>query len=239
MSNSKKPNDDLFVIMSAYNESQELRVGVEKIQKLGFKNIIVIDDGSKDDTYDVMMSLKGIYALSHKINRGQGAGLQTGITFALKQGAKYIVVLDADGQHSAEEIDRLVAPVINGECDIAIGTRFRGDTSKSNVPLIKKIFLRFGIFTLWFLFGLYLTDSQNGFKAMNAKAAKSMKFMFDKYEYCSEIVDIIKINKLKVLEVPVTVIYTEHSLADGQKLSNSVMIIWHMFWYKLNKILFK
>lgn len=234
-----KNNSDIYIVMPAYNESDQLRVGVEMVQKKGYQNIVVVNDGSKDNTYDVMMSIKGIHALSHKINRGQGAALQTGITYALQKGAQYIVLIDADGQHSVDEIQSMLHPVMANECDITIGTRFKGDVSRSNVPFMKKFMLKIGIWIIWFLFGSYITDSQNGFKAMNRKAAEAMKFSFNRYEYCTEIIDLIRTNHLRVQEVPVTVRYTEHSLADGQKMSNSIKIVWHMFWYKLNKIVFK
>src|SRR5262245_48474451 len=94
--------DDVWVVMAAYNEQARLARTLARLQPR-YPNVVVVDDGSRDRTYDVALG-ENVWALRHLINCGQGAALQTGIDFALQQGADYIVTFDADGQHDADEI---------------------------------------------------------------------------------------------------------------------------------------
>jgi hypothetical protein len=109
----------VFIVVPAYNEGQRLLRVLDDLARTPHA-VVVVDDGSRDDTFEVARG-RGVYALRHTINRGQGAALQTGISFALREGADFIVTFDADGQHLASELDQLLAPVAAGQCDVALG----------------------------------------------------------------------------------------------------------------------
>ena len=93
--------DDTFVVIPAYNEGRVLVQVIEAVSKV-FPNIIVVNDGSSDDTPTLLRALP-VSVATHHINLGQGAALQTGITFALERGARFVVTFDADGQHRVED----------------------------------------------------------------------------------------------------------------------------------------
>ena len=125
MSASPKLMDETWVVVAAYNEGSRLAPTLRSLSSHGYRNVVVVDDGSRDDTHQVALA-EGAWALRHVLNCGQGAALATGIAFALKNDAKYIVTFDGDGQHSANEITRLIEPLAKGEADVTLGSRFLG-----------------------------------------------------------------------------------------------------------------
>jgi glycosyltransferase involved in cell wall biosynthesis len=143
---------NIYLVIPAYNEEQAIGKVIREL-RAEYGKIIVVDDGSKDATYDVAVR-EGATALRHLINRGQGAALQTGIQYALLQGAECIVMFDADGQHSASDIPRLVAPIERREADIVLGSRFLEPQLRREIPLGRKLVLKLGLFHQWIFSGL-------------------------------------------------------------------------------------
>jgi hypothetical protein len=164
------------------------------------------------------------------LNRGQGAALQTGNLFAIKNGSDIIVHFDADGQHNANEIKDLTKPIINGETEASLGSRF---LRKQKIPLRKRIVLKGAIFIIWIMYKIKLTDAHNGFRAFSREAAKKIKITTDKMEHASEIVEEIKKKNIKYKEVPVTINYNAYTIQKGQKISNSIKILIKMILKKL------
>ena len=111
-----------WVVVAAYNEGKVIRHVVSEVASAGW-NVVVVDDGSKDDTAAAARG-PGVTVLRHTVNLGQGAALQTGIEYALRKGAQHIVTFDADGQHNCDDIGALVAAL--ADADIALGSRFLG-----------------------------------------------------------------------------------------------------------------
>ena len=144
--NMTQESEKSFIVIPSFNEETVIRELVEKIQNQGNWRIVIVDDASENPVENALKGLNNIVTLRHKANCGAGAASQTGIKYALKNGAEHIVLMDADGQHQPEQIKDLLAPVISGEADIVIGSRFIGDTRQSNIPLIKKLALKFAIF---------------------------------------------------------------------------------------------
>lgn len=221
---------DVYIVIAAYNEERSIARVVKNVKKEGYKNVVVVDDGSRDKTFDEASKAKAI-VLRHIINRGQGAGLRTGIDYALLNGAKYIVTFDADGQHNQKEIERLLKPVMNGACEVALGSRFL--KKDSNTPFLRRVILKVGILVVWVMYGVKLSDSHNGFRAFSRKAASIIKITSDRMEHASEIVEEIHKKKVSYIEVPVTITYTDYSKAKGQSSWNSVKIGLRMIFRKL------
>src|SRR6516162_5867487 len=96
-----------FVIVPAYNEARALRATLRSLLAVGDYAVVVVDDGSRDDTWAIVQEF-AVHGLRHPVNLGQGAAVQTGISYALGQGAEYVVLFDADGQHRAADIDALL-----------------------------------------------------------------------------------------------------------------------------------
>lgn len=213
--------DRVFIVIPAYNEAKVISSVLSDLKSAGWTNIIVIDDCSRDNTFEIVRK-HDVFLLRHAVNRGQGASLQTGIDFALHRGAQIIVTFDSDGQHCVEEIHRIIKPIIDGRADVALGSRFLG--SASNIPFVKKVVLRIGILFTWVFSGVLLTDTHNGFRAFSRRAAKKIEIRQDRMEHASEIIDEIYKKRIKFVEVPVTIRYTEYSIKHGQNPFNSVAI---------------
>ena len=221
-----------FIVIAAYNEGKSIINVITSLKRHNYNNIVVVDDGSKDNTYDVIKKQK-VYALRHTINRGQGAALKTGIDFALKQGADIIVTFDADGQHLAEDVKNVIRPVEKGEADAVLGSRFLD--KRTEVPFLKKMTLKAGILFTWIFSGIKLTDTHNGFRALSRKAAQQIRITQDRMEHASEIIDEIHRKKIKFLEVPVKIVYSEYSKAKGQSIFNSFRIAFKFLLGKLTR----
>src|SRR6267154_5544986 len=114
----------VWVTIAAYNEASVIARVVSSLSDCGYR-IVVVDDGSKDATYDIALA-SGAVAIRHPVNLGQGAALQTGITYALSHGADAIVTFDADGQHCASDIAALLAALKRDGSEFALGSRFLG-----------------------------------------------------------------------------------------------------------------
>lgn len=203
----------MFVIIPAYNEEKTIAPVVRGVfaSNPGVQ-VVVVDDGSSDKTARLAKE-GGAIVLQHIINRGQGAALQTGNTYALRAGADVIVHFDADGQFEPQEIGSLIAPIERGEAEVVLGSRFLQDNT---VPWSKKYLVLPAARLVNFIFtGLWLSDAHNGFRAMTRRATETIKISQDRMAHNSEIVRQIKENKLSFVEVPVTVRYHRYGQGIG------------------------
>jgi len=219
----------IYCIIPAYNEEETISEVIKNVSPQVDK-IVVVDDASVDNTYKLVKELNigSLVCLRHIINRGQGAALQTGNEYAIKKEADLLVHFDADGQFTPEEIKDVIAPITTGEADIVFGSRFL--SKKSNIPGFKKnIILPIARFINKFFLGVSLTDPQAGFRAMSAETAKKIKIKHDGMAHCSEIMYKAFRYKLKIKEVPVTIIY--HSF--GQRFSGGIKILKDLLLAKL------
>lgn len=218
-----------FVVIAAYNEAACIEQVARQVRER-FPNVVVVDDGSRDVTFEA--ARKGAaYALRHALNRGQGAALQTGIEFALRKGATYIVTFDADGQHRVEDIPAMVGPIVRGECDITLGSRFLGGVE--NIPASRRRMLRLAVlFTRW-VNRMNVTDAHNGLRAFSRRAAERIHIQMDRMEHASEMLDQIRQGGLPYREVPVCIRYTDYSLGKGQSSRNAIRIVFHYFLGKV------
>ena len=218
-----------YIIIPAYNEEKTIAKVIKDLKKNKYENIIIIDDGSKDKTYEVAKK-SGANVIKHIINRGQGAALKTGFDYALNKKADIVITFDADGQHLASEIKKIIAPVSNNSVDVALGSRF---LKKIKMPLIRKIFLKGGALIFLIMYGIKLTDSHNGFRAISKKALQKMDLKTDGMEHASEIIEEIAKKKIRFKEIPVTILYTDYSKAKGQSTWNAFSIFFRMIFKKL------
>src|SRR5215813_13485847 len=116
------PFSSIWVVCPAYNESSAIVSVITRLRQAGY-HVVVIDDGSADDTRQLASTL-ATAVVSHPVNLGQGAALKTGIDFALEQGADVIVTFDTDGQHRPSDIPRLLDALVRNQADFALGSRF-------------------------------------------------------------------------------------------------------------------
>ncbi|MBW3000045.1 glycosyltransferase family 2 protein [Candidatus Woesearchaeota archaeon] len=226
------PKSKIFVVIPAYNEGRSIVRVIRDLKSHAYNNIVIVDDCSKDRTFETAKRA-GVTVLKHLVNRGQGAALKTGIDFVLEQGADIIVTFDADGQHLAMDIPLLVKPILDKKVDVTLGSRFLG--GKSNVPFAKKILLKGGVIFTWLFSGIKLTDTHNGLRALSRRAAQKINITQDRMEHASEIIDQIHKKRIKFKEVPVNIRYTEYSKKKGQRITNSIRIMFNLIMRKLTR----
>ncbi|HNX10932.1 MAG TPA: glycosyltransferase family 2 protein [bacterium] len=217
----------IAIIIPGLNEARSIAAVVSSVKPLA-EWVIVVDDGSTDNTRQLAQDA-GALVLTHKINRGQGAALETGDQKAKSLGAEIIVHFDADGQFLASDIAKVCAPIINGQADIVFGSRFLSD---NQLPWAKaKIIMPLAKTLSRLIWNIKLTDPQSGFRAFNRKVADTLTIENDRMAHCSEIIIKAHRNKYRVQEVPITVIYHRF----GQNFGGGLRIIKDLIYKAITK----
>ncbi len=220
-----------WIIVPAYNEESLIGKVLGELIELGH-NIVVVDDGSRDSTW-LEASKHPVHILRHAVNLGQGAALQTGIFFALRNGAEYLITFDSDGQHSPEDIAALLEPLQTGEVQATLGTRFGEQMRNDKTPRLRRMVLKIAAWAARKRTGLRITDTHNGLRGFTAEAARRIEITHNGMAHASEILEIIAHKRLTYKEVDVSIEYSPYSLKKGQKLSNSFNILWDQFFGKV------
>lgn len=213
----------ILIGIPAYNEAPVIAQTISTIKKYEYENIVIVDDCSKDNTVQIAQKL-GAQVIQLPVNRGAGGATSTIIKFAKEHNYDYLVLIDADLQHHPKDISKLLK--FKSKYDVIIGSRMIGDTS--TMPILRRIANTFGSIITWIFFGIYINDSQSGFKVLNKKAISSIKITLDRYEFCSEILGECHKHKLSIKEIPIGVHYSKHSLEKehGQSIFNGFWMIW-------------
>lgn len=225
----------IAIVIPVYNESQVVKNVIESLKIKRPKDIIIaVNDGSSDNSLDVLLSIKRIYTLSHDVNLGQGAALQTGIAMARKLDCKYVVTFDSDGQHSSDDIQPFFDDIESKNLDIIMGSRFL-DGSTSNVSTFKKYFLKLSTIFTYIVSGIKLSDSHNGFRIINIRNNPKFELRHNGMSHASEVIDLVKSLNMQYAEKPCTIIYSDYSKAKGQSIWNSINIVLEIFVQRLTK----
>jgi glycosyltransferase involved in cell wall biosynthesis len=206
----------VWIVMPAYNEEHTIGGVLDSLKREGWRQIIVVDDGSTDRTASIARA-KGAIVVSHERNMGLGAALRTGLAVAREKGADCAVTFDADGQHDPKAVRRLVS-ALRGN-DLVIGVR-----THIGIPLHK----RFGNFILdWitFLFSNVFIDSQSGSRAFNRRALEKIKIMSNRYDVSSEIIIQAKKRGLRIGRTRVKCFYTKYAKSRGTTIASGIRIL--------------
>jgi glycosyltransferase involved in cell wall biosynthesis len=222
---------NIVVLIPAYNESQTVFSVVKEVCEVVREyraTVLVVNDGSTDDTADKIRFLqheeKSLHIVSHMINCGVGAAYQTGMEWCRQRNADIVVTFDADGQHSAVDVPSLIDAAIRREGDIINGSRFvkrktENLKRKNGIPFSRRLGNFIANVITWMLSGIWLTDTQSGMKAFTRLALEKLRLSASKYDVCSEIVREASWYSLRIVEVPISVRYTEYSMSKGQGFS--------------------
>ena len=199
----------IFAVIPCLNEEHFIGDIVSQARNY-VSEVVVVDDGSTDHTYD-KANVAGARVIKHHIRQGAGAATRTGFETALKSGADIIVTLDGDGQHKPEEIPRLLAPILKGQTDLVIGSRFLDPNT--NMPGYRKI----GIDIITWMFNLgskvRVTDSQSGFRAHTRKLLESVSITRNDFGFSVEVLVKSREMGFVIAEVPISCLY--HSRASN------------------------
>jgi polyprenyl-phospho-N-acetylgalactosaminyl synthase len=211
-----------FVVVRAYNEAQVLGPVIDDLHR-AFPNIVLVNDGSTDATAEIARSLP-VHLVTHLVNLGAGAAMQTGLTYALNCGADYIVTFDADGQHRVDDAVALLYELASGKCDVVYGSRFLGRPS-IGMPATRRCILKAAAWFSRVTTHARLTDAHNGLRGFTRKAAAGLEISQTGMAYASEITSQLVRHGMTIGEIPVEIVYTDYSLAKGQSSLNSVNIL--------------
>lgn len=218
----------IIAIVPAYNEEKTIGSVIRDLFPY-VDEVVVVDDCSKDNTAQVSQEA-GATVLSHRVNRGQGAALETGHEYARRQRAAYVVHFDADGQFSAADIPGALSKITEAGADVLFGTRFLDD--RSNIPFIKRYaLLPFGKMVDWLMGAVPLTDVHNGFRILSGRALECVSIRHDRMAHATEIPVLVKACGLTYVEYPVKVVYHEY----GQGMRGGVRILRDLFFGKFIK----
>ncbi|MBQ2652676.1 MAG: glycosyltransferase family 2 protein [Methanobrevibacter sp.] len=219
--------NETYVVLPAYNEATRIQPVIEAIAEKGY-NMVIVNDGSLDNTLDVILESKRkypnrIHVYSLLINRGVGIATQTGFDAVLKYNPKYIVSMDSDGQHSADDLDNVIKPLVTGEAEAVIGVRplkdmpFTRNFANSIMNLLTRIFYRVDV-----------SDSQTGFRAITKGALNKISINATGYLISSEFIREINDNNIPFAEVPIETIYTPETQAKGTNVTVAIKILLQM-----------
>jgi glycosyltransferase involved in cell wall biosynthesis len=216
------PVDEAWVVIPLYNEASVIREVVTGLLP-SFPHVVCVDDGSSDGSGAVARDA-GATVVSHPVNLGQGAALQTGIEFVLEHpAARYIVTFDADGQHRVVDAVGMVAEARRQDLAIVFGSRFLDDRTRPG--WMKHVILKTAVWVTNQTTGLRLTDAHNGLRVIRRDAAERVRLKQDRMAHATEIVLQLGNTGLPWAEYPVELLYTDYSKAKGQSVLNSVNIL--------------
>lgn len=218
----RQTHADTWLVVPMYNEGSVVG-DVVRSAKTRFPNIVCVDDGSIDGCVRYAAEA-GAVVVRHPFNLGQGAALQTGISYVLEQtDGAYLVTFDADGQHQIDDVETMVEVAKTEGVAIVFGSRFL-DT-RTRPGLLKRLVLKAAVAFTNRTTGLRLTDAHNGLRVLRRDAAEQVNLTQDRMAHASEIVEQLGRTGLPWCEVPVHVLYTDYSKSKGQSLLNSVNIL--------------
>ena len=211
----------------AYNEEKNIAKMIVKLKKIS-DEIIVCNDGSSDLTGEIAEKM-GVIVINHEKNLGYGAGISSIIKKSKEIDTDILVTFDADGQHRVEDVKKVTDPIMNGEADLVIGSRFL-NKDKAEVPGYRKIGIN--IITKVTNSGLKekITDSQSGFRAYSKKLISNLDTSNLGMGISTEI--LIKTSSLgfKIAEVPITIIY-EGKTSTHNPISHGTSVLFSTIKY--------
>lgn len=225
---------DTCVVIPVYNEGSVIG-DVLAALKPYFPNVVCVDDGSTDNSAEVCLR-SGARVVSHGTNLGQGAALQTGLQFGLGlRGVTWFVTFDADGQHRASDAVDMVLAARESDVDVILGTRFQRGRAES-VPHARRALLTAATAFTRATTGLQLTDSHNGLRVLSRSAAEQVDLRMHGASHASELLTQVARQRIKYLEHPITVDYTDYSKAKGQRGYNAFNIVFDLAVSRLRSL---
>jgi len=198
-------NEDILVIIPVHNEEKTIGNILRELKK-NFKNILVIDDGSKDKSKEIALK-EGVFVISHEFCKGKGEALKTGFDFALKNNFKAVITMDGDGQHLPEDAIKFVRKYRKKEgVGIWIGKR---DIFSKNMPFIRKITNLSMSVLISFLSFQWIPDTQCGFRLIKIDVLRKVKLYTSHFETESEILIKSAWQRFKIKSIPIETIYNK------------------------------
>lgn len=237
----KKAKVRVCIILPAWNEGKVIGPIIDDVKKTLAKSkydgeVIVVNDGSKDDTNRVSHK-HGAVVIDHIMNTGQGGAVATGLSYARQNDFDIAVTMDADGQHHVEDVFRGIDELIKQQADLVIGSRLIDNKGMSRVKVLGNKGLTF---ITYLLFGVNSTDSQSGLRIFSRHALEKLQWKATGYEFCSEMLWRAHQKGLVIGEYPIQAIYTDYSTSgarvSGQNNWNGINIVKTLIRQRITEI---
>lgn len=233
---------NVFIVLPAYNAAKTLKRTLDEIPPEFRKNIILVDDASKDETAD-MARQAGLTVFVHPQNRGYGGNQKTCYSESLAAGADLVVMLHPDHQYDAKVIPKMVQPILDGEADAVFGSRMLGGHPlEGGMPWWKFNANVLLTATANIIFRRYLTEIHSGFRAYSRKYLETVRFMEnnDDFIFDTEIIAQGMMNKLTFQEVPITTRYfaeaSSISLQRSIVYGFGILAVLFKYWLHHNRL---
>lgn len=233
----------IYVIIPAYNEQAKIADVVKSVPKqikvdgkLYETKVVVVDDHSKDQT-DKIAKSAGAKVLKHVINSGAGAATRTGLKYVQRFGvdAEYAVTIDADGQHSVGDIEKMIKFAAKNNAKMVVGNRLHAG-NKDNMPA-HRTFGNIGLSLFSrLLFGIKTADTQSGLRLFHVSVLPAVSdYVIDRYGFCTEMLWLASRSGVEVKEVPISVAYSADTLRKGQSSWGGVDLIKDLIWLRVSR----
>lgn len=227
----------ICVVIPAFNEEyaigdvvRKMRAEIKSSKYDG--DVVVIDDGSKDDTARVALDA-GATVIRHILNSGAGAATATGLSYAERSGYNIAATMDADGQHLPSDVIAGFDTILSTKNDLLIGSRLIDSKGMSKVKVIGNKGLSF---ITYILFGINSTDSQSGLRIFSRRSLEELRWKTSGYEFCSEMLWRAKQTGLAIDEYAIKAIYTDYSKSKGQNNWNGINIVKSLIVRRITEI---
>lgn len=217
----------ISVVVPAYNEAKRIGLVLDGLKGLRLP-VVVVDDGSRDQTFEVASQYPAT-VLRHRVNLGKGAALKTGCEAAFRLGSDAVIMMDADGQHKIEDLTKFISILKSGTYDIIFGAR---ELSRGT-PLVRRLGNKFASFLISFLFGIYVSDLLCGYRALSKKAYKKINLGSMGYGVETEMVVESGRAGLKHCEVPVETVY--YDKFKGVTIIDAFGVFINVLRWRINK----
>lgn len=215
----------IFIVIPAYQEEERIGNVVKNVIKTKFP-IIVVDDGSKDNTFRVASKYK-ITTLRHKVNLGKGAAMKTGAEAAFQMGADAIVFIDSDGQHKVKDLPHFIEALEKDKFDVVFGSR----NLSHGVPLVRYVGNKFASLLVSLLFGIYVSDLLCGYRGLSKKGFNIIYWESKGYGVETEMVVRTANSGLKHCELPVETVYYDD--VKGVTILDAINILFDVFRWRI------
>ena len=226
----------LSIIIPLYNEEKTIKQLVEKVEKVSLekikKELIIVNDASKDNSINIIKSLvkryKNIQLINHDKNYGKGAAIRTGLK---KFTGEIVIIQDGDLEYNPEEYKKLIKPILEGKAKVVYGSRLLGKIKGFQIPLHYIGNVGLSLITM----GLYLrriTDMETGYKMMTKDVINSLNLKSNRFEFEPEITAKIIKRGYKIIEIPIS--YNSRSFKEGKKITvmDGVKALYYLIRYR-------
>ena len=224
----------LSIIIPTYNEERTLVEVISKIIKKEniAKEILVIDDGSKDNSIKVLENnfKDKIILIKNKKNYGKGYSVRQGLS---KCNGDLILIQDADLEYDPDDYEKLLKPIIDGKADVVFGSRFRGDGARRQIYFLNQIGNNLISFVCNLFTGLNLSDIEAGYKVFKSQVIKDIKLRENRFGFEPEVV--VKCSKKNIRIFEVGISYYGRTYTEGKKIRwyHALQALWCIFIYSL------